>query len=266
MERLAICAIFRNEGLYLLEWIRHHLRVGFDHFILYDNESTDDGVARIAASDVASHVEVIHWPERPGQQGAYRHFIANHANRFDWAAFIDLDEFIVPLETESVRDLLIRYEGFSAILLNWLVFGPSGHERRPEGGVIGNYTLRVPEEWDVNRHVKTLARTSELLDLGTNVHVFQLRRGACNALSRPVPNMALQYQPCFQRLVINHYYTRSRQDWEEKGTRGSADIPDTPQPRYPDSVFEQLAHAATIPDERIQRLVLERQRPRRRSR
>jgi O-antigen biosynthesis protein len=253
MERLAICAIFRNEGPYLLEWIRHHLCVGFDHFVLYDNLSTDDGAARIAASDVAPHVDVVPWPHQPGQQTSYRDFIANHATRFDWAAFIDLDEFIVPLETVSVRDLLIRYGGFSAVLLNWLVFGPSGHDRRPEGGMIENYTQRLPEAWDVNRHVKTLARTRDLLDIGANVHVFALRYGPCDALSRPVPNIALQVQPCHERLVINHYFTRSRQDWEVKLKRGPADTVLAGQLRYPMDLFDHIADAATVPDNRIRR-------------
>ena len=66
MERLAICAIFKNEAPYLLEWIDYHRRVGFDHFVLYDNDSTDDGAARILASEHAPHVEIIPWPPRPG--------------------------------------------------------------------------------------------------------------------------------------------------------------------------------------------------------
>src|SRR5512140_3821709 len=123
MERLAICAIFKNEAPYLLEWIDYHRMVGFDHFVLYDNDSTDDGAARIQASPFARYVEIIPWPPRPGQLVAYRDVIKNHARRFDWVAFIDIDEFIVPLETASVRELLIRYGGFSAVLINWLIFG-----------------------------------------------------------------------------------------------------------------------------------------------
>lgn len=254
MERLAICAIFKNEAPYLLEWIHYHRMVGFDHFVLYDNDSTDDGVARIAASVHAPHVEVIRWPPRPGQLVAYRDFIANHASRFDWVAFIDIDEFIVPLETASVRDLLVRYGGFSAVLMNWLVFGSSGHDRRPDGPVLENYTQRLPERWKVNRHVKTLARVADLLGIGINAHAFRLRHGACNPLSRPVPNVAIQPAPCHARLVINHYLTRSREDWEDKLRRGPASTPDREQPRYPYHVFDQISGDSTVRDDRARQL------------
>ena len=39
---LSICAIFKNEGHYLKEWIEFHKLQGVEHFFLYNNNSTDD--------------------------------------------------------------------------------------------------------------------------------------------------------------------------------------------------------------------------------
>ena len=39
--KIAICAIIRNENLYLREWVEHHKHMGFDHIILYDNNNPD---------------------------------------------------------------------------------------------------------------------------------------------------------------------------------------------------------------------------------
>ena len=142
MSRLAICAIFKNEAAFLLEWIAYHRVVGFDHFYLYDNDSTDGGTDLIRQSSLARHVTVTQWPPRPGQLSAYRHFINHHAQACDWVAFIDLDEFLLPLQERSVRSLLDRIPSASAMLVQWRVFGPSGWERRPEGFVIDNYTMR----------------------------------------------------------------------------------------------------------------------------
>ena len=33
----SICAIFRDEGTYLKEWIEYHRIIGIDHFYLYNN-------------------------------------------------------------------------------------------------------------------------------------------------------------------------------------------------------------------------------------
>ncbi len=42
---LSVCAIFKNEGRFLKEWLDYYLLAGVDHFYLYDNGSDDDGVA-----------------------------------------------------------------------------------------------------------------------------------------------------------------------------------------------------------------------------
>src|SRR6516165_1286998 len=133
--KLAGFAIFKDEAPYLLEWIAFHKMVGVDLFVLYDNGSTDGGPDLIRRSNFARNVTLIEWPDRPGQMSAYRHFHANHAKDFTWAAFIDLDEFIMPVSGSSIRDILVRkvYNNYADILLNWLIFGPSGHTARPDG-------------------------------------------------------------------------------------------------------------------------------------
>ena len=40
----SISSTMKNEGQYLEEWIEFHRLVGCEHFILYDNDSTDDTV------------------------------------------------------------------------------------------------------------------------------------------------------------------------------------------------------------------------------
>ena len=35
MKPLAVCAIFKNEGPFLLEWIAYHRAQGLDYFVLY---------------------------------------------------------------------------------------------------------------------------------------------------------------------------------------------------------------------------------------
>lgn len=34
-----ICAILKDETPYLIEWVEHHLKIGVEHFVLYDNNS-----------------------------------------------------------------------------------------------------------------------------------------------------------------------------------------------------------------------------------
>jgi hypothetical protein len=257
VDTIALCAIFKDEAPFLLEWIAFHKMIGVDHFVLFDNGSDDGGSALVRESVFARNVTLVDWPDRPGQISAYRHYVTHHARRFTWSGFLDLDEFIHPMAFNSLRDVLRdpSYDGFSAILLNWLVFGASGHDRRPPGPVIDAYVHRLPVDDPVNRHVKSLVRSADLLDAGTTPHVFPTTGPACTPLGQQVPAHAMQERVCHEVMAINHYYTRSREDWDTKLGRGRADVPDGPAVRYRPEVFDELGRRATEEDRRITRFV-----------
>ena len=56
---------------------------------------------RIRRSSFARNVTLIDWPMPAGQMPAYQDFCATYAARYDWAAFIDIDEFIMPVTGSS---------------------------------------------------------------------------------------------------------------------------------------------------------------------
>ena len=250
MSRLAICAIFKNEAAFLLEWIAYHRVVGFDHFYLYDNDSTDGGADLIRQSGLAPHVTLTQWSARPGQIPAYRHFIDHRVQECDWVAFIDLDEFLLPLQERSVRPLLDRIPSASAMLVQWRIFGPSGWDQRPEGLVIDNYTMRTNDNFSANRHMKSIVRCADLVDVTDNPHQFSLRGQACDTIGRSIPNIPIQENPCHEALVINHYQTRSRQDWFEKLDRGRADT-DKQEMAYRSHLIKHFEDMSTVLDETI---------------
>jgi hypothetical protein len=252
MNRLAICAIFKNEGPFLLEWIAYHHAVGFDHFFLYDNDSNDGGSTLIQCSPFANLTSIIPWPMRAGQLPAYRHFIENHARACDWVAFIDVDEFVVPLTEPTVGHTLERLTGFSAVMVSWRIFGPSAWSKRPTGLVIENYMARTPDHFPANQHVKSIVRASDLLDVTQNPHEFVVRGAVCNAAGEPIANVAIQPSAHHQGLVINHYQTRSRQDWAEKIHRGSAMF-DVEGPVYAEDLVEHYEAMSTVWDDEITR-------------
>ncbi len=256
MDSIAICAIFKNEARYLLEWIGYHRMIGVDHFVLYDNSSTDGGPALIRRSPFTRHVTLIDWPMQVGQLPAFADFIANQASRFTWVAFIDLDEFIQPLETDSIRPLLPRYDGFSGVVLHWLLFGPSGHDASPPGLVLENYWLRLAETSPVNQHVKSLVRTSELVAAHTTPHILVTAGPLCNTRGELVPAHARHDQPCHDVMVLNHYLTRSAEDWRIKTQRGRSDVAvPAGSPSYPQRQFNDIVTGTGVEDRRVARFL-----------
>jgi hypothetical protein len=253
MDRIAVCAIFKDEAPYLLEWLAFHKTIGVDLFFLYDNGSSDGGGELIRRSGFARDVTLIEWTERPGQLSAYNHFRVNHARQVTWAAFIDIDEFIVPVAGCSIREILMRevYQPYAAILLQWLVFGPSGHDRRPDGLVIENYTRRLPQTDDASCHVKTLLRTAQLCGIDYTPHTAECSGPACNTRGERVLSYAIQPTECHDVMVINHYFTKSGDDWAFKRRRGRGDSLEP----YQERVFADVANQAVIEDTRVLRFV-----------
>jgi hypothetical protein len=168
-------------------------------------------------------------------------------------AFIDIDEFIVPLGAGSIRAVLLRkaYESYADILLNWQIFGPSGHVAQPSGLVIENFTRRFPEDAEANRHVKSLVRTKDLLRVGSTPHIFDCARSTCNARGETVMSHAMQPAVCCDVMVINHYFTKSAEEWAFKRRRGRGDSLDP----YGDRVFADVEAQATVEDTRALRFL-----------
>ena len=94
---LAVCAIAKDEGTYFKEWIEWHIGKGVDKFIIYDNGSTDNTKSVLRPYIDAGTVEYISFPGYRRQLAAYDDCLRRHRLDFNWIAFIDLDEFIVPV-------------------------------------------------------------------------------------------------------------------------------------------------------------------------
>jgi hypothetical protein len=209
---LSVCAIYRDEAPYLEEWIEFHRLVGVEHFFLYNNESVDDHAA-ILAPYVAEGIAVVHhWPEHPAQKEAYEHCLAEHGAGSRWIAFLDLDEFLFSPEQRPVPELLAEFEQWPAVGVNRVNFGTSGHKDKPSGLVIEEYLMRWPAVQSIKSIVDP-ARTAGFV----NVHAFSYRDGgfAVDEQKRPIDGWVTD-EYTFDRLRINHYYTRSEAEFLHK--------------------------------------------------
>lgn len=117
-----ICAIAKNEQLYIKDWVEYHLAQGWDHIYIYDNsDSEGDCLSKYYNNDNLTYItRTIGMHREMLQLQCYQTFYNN--NSFDWCAFIDLDEFIV-LDTPLQEFLDSFPETCGAIKLNWHMYG-----------------------------------------------------------------------------------------------------------------------------------------------
>jgi hypothetical protein len=238
---LSVCAIFRDEACFLDEWIRFHRGVGVEHFYLYNNFSSDAYEAVLGPWVERGVVTLTQWPRPVGQLSAYRHCVTHRRRESRWIAFIDVDEFLFSPQTTDVSRLLRDYETRPGVCVWQRFFGSGGHDERPAGPVTLSYFTRAGD--DVTT-VKTIANPRLVYKVG--VHVFKFWGG--EALDTAGRDVISTPAPTFDRLRINHYWSRSLSDLRTKIARGDAS---TPKPRDPEWHFAFEAGLNAVRDETI---------------
>lgn len=225
---VAICCIALNEELYIDEWLDHHLnKLGFNHVYVYDN--SDDFVLK--NKEVDTRIKVIHFPGPLKQVPAYNHFLENYGKKHDWCAFIDVDEFFVLKKHATIQEYLLEESrGLSApvaIGVNWVLFGSEGHEKYEPRPVMERFT-----KGELNHHIKSIVRTRGLpsprqvsfenchfpKDTSITVHTPNGTTHAWNTPFNPDGDTSI--------IQLNHYFCKSREEFEKKIARGRADTTD----------------------------------------
>jgi hypothetical protein len=219
----------KNEGRYLHEWIEFQRLMDAEQIYLYDNGSTDDSIKVVAPFVAEGFVTLTPWvtfdDEVVAQRQAYAHALCNFGPSFRWMAFIDLDEFLFPVTAPTLVEALSNYEDFPCLCVPWFLFGFSGHATPPPGLVIENYTQRAP--FPPTAHRRMLLRWKSIVNPAAvtavpDPHMFELTSGTIGGIDerRDVVSVKTAKDPPPGAVLrINHYFTRSRQEFAEKSCR-----------------------------------------------
>jgi hypothetical protein len=237
--RLALAAIFKNEGPYVLEWIAHHRALGIERFFIADNDSADETTATLAALarvGIVDHLPFPTVPDRPPQQAAYEEMLRRYRAEADWIGFLDADEFLVPAPPHrSLAEVLAAVgpgPDVGAIAVNWAIYGSSGEMQAGPRPVAERFTRRAERTHQANRHYKSIVRPWVVEGKVQNPHYFPLREGfrtihpdGSGVTDVPGPK-GLSTRILWNPVRINHYVVKS---WDEfyhrKRARGRATRP-----------------------------------------
>lgn len=218
---LSVCAIYRDEAPYLREWIELHRLVGIERFFLYNNDSTDDHREVLAPYLDDGTVVVYDWPIFPGQMDAYRDCLKRHREDARWIAFFDIDEFLFSPTRATLPDLLVEYERWPGVVVHRATFGSSGHRAKPPGLVLENFVLRTHDPLR-NSTWKSIVDPAQAYDLRTT-ESFLYRSGfAVDENGAEAPTDPTPGRTTWARFRINHYVTKSEEEWREKITKPTA--------------------------------------------
>lgn len=214
----AVCAIFKNEAPYFDDWIKFHRGIGAHHFYLYNNNS-DDNFREILAHWLAKGYVTLHdWPGKAVQRSAYLHCLKTYWRDARWIAFLDLDEFLFTPHDKDVPSVLEKHSAYPALFVHWHIFGSNGHVSNPK--------LPPPEAFTRRSQQAVSGKSIVKPALVRNVpqsHIFSLWRGVTHDTEgRMIDGVPTNVAPTFAQLRINHYWSRSLEELEQKAKREDA--------------------------------------------
>lgn len=239
----AISIMSRDENRYLKEWIDYHLLIGVDHIQIWDNESKipiKETVKEYIDNKLVSVREIKGLRDIGRQCETQKKSMKMYLKQYKWVALLDTDEFIVLLEKEiDIKQYLKKYEQYGGVALNWMMFNANGHEKTPKSQ-IDSFTFALNTQH--NKHIKTIARPKFYLT-SPNPHFVESKRPIVNAKGE-----AIRGGPFNEPMIldsgmrINHYYTRSEEDWKIKMQRGpgGGNNHGKPKPKYNMEVFKKF--------------------------
>lgn len=201
---IALVCIAKNEDRYIEEWVDYYLKLGFDKIFIYENNWRCQ----------VEHPQVtkIEFDSTRGdrQISAYNTFAKTYHSEYDYAAFFDVDEFLVLKKHKNIKEFLADYPTAPAIGINWAMFGDNGLTGVTDGNysVINRFTKRA-EFW---AQIKCIVK----LEPYTLVHPHHPLSSHWVSPDEPeVPrNGADNPNGTYNIAQLNHYWCKTWEEWK----------------------------------------------------
>ena len=220
---MSVVSILKNEAPYIVEWIEYHLLVGVSRFYLYDNES-EDNVYELLKPYIDNGIVIYQYVEGKCMQiPVYNDAIFNYKNETEWMAIIDLDEYIVPISTNNINDILKKFSQYSGLGVNSIMFDSNGYVKKPDLLTTEAYTRRRKNLKSDNCVVKSIVRPKDVA-YNDNPHFCYMKPGKKIVGSDFKEVCGGCAQDCNIDVIrLNHYHTRSLEEYDIKTKKGFAD-------------------------------------------
>jgi|GEM_PF-1823964 len=220
---------FRFESDYLEEFVAFHLAAGVSHMFLYDQEGKPEDRAMLEKYVAIGKLTIIDWthvddkywrPTKAWQANKNHLAYTDAAKRVqktaaDWLLKIDVDEFLMSTDqAKSIPSILEEINRNSdiqpirSLRIPRFDFSASGHQTKPAGGVLQNYTWR--EENPSNYKDAASVNCLNSNQFCYSSHRWSYKMGP-RLLYKKLDLLASPFP-----LRIHHYYTKSKEEYFQR--------------------------------------------------
>lgn len=226
----------------LMEWILHHLSLGFTRIIIFDHKSIQPISVflqmqiqqqkeqnRQNENEIINKVTIVRIDHNPTKlQLMYNAVNIAKTKQYDWMLYLDCDEFLVLNKDNQISPFLSRFLNYDQVALNWLLFGSNYKEDRllPGESIIQTYTRSQPS---LNQHIKCFLNIKR----ATNAYI-KINTPHCYLLNGLKYSVNVNYRPLnpiipsvfdtkedFRTITafIAHYSNQSYQEYIKRKIR-----------------------------------------------
>ncbi|HRD55434.1 MAG TPA: glycosyltransferase family 92 protein [Parachlamydiaceae bacterium] len=213
---LAVCAVFKDEGPYLREWVCFHRAQGVDRFYLYDYLSCDDWRCQIEDFICSGVVQIIPW----GFNGchfesfeevrckAYKHCLDCIRHDVKWCAFLDCNEFLFCPSAWPLPVFLKKFKKCPCICISRQVYGTSFVDQTACGCLVRSLLWKCLPKHSCCEPVRCLVQPKYVKDC-TCSRWFILKHGSdtFNPNKKKVKEHDKK-EICINKIRINCYICR----------------------------------------------------------
>lgn len=216
--KLAVVAIAKNESEYIAEWLAFNIANGVEQIYLYDNDSTDT-MPEILEKFVDKGYVTYNQIHGELQQGnAYNDAIKRYSKECKYMAFIDCDEYLQTVDStksilSEVDRLLAGNNAKAGVAVNWVMYGSSNFENKPEGMCFESFIMRAKAGKKGTDVIKTIVRP-ECVKSYDHPHVPVYYPGfySVNTEGKRLDFWSNPVEDYYS-LRLNHYFTKSKEQW-----------------------------------------------------
>ena len=239
-DYLSIAVILKDEAADIQEWIEFHRLVGVDKFYIYDNGSLDNLKEVLQPYIKRGIVKYNYWPGKCRSFQAYNDAMKRCWMKTKWLAIIDTDEYIMPVEKDTIPEVLKDFENFGGLGINWVIFDGNDHIKKPDGTTLENYNrVRNFDSID-EHHIKSIVNPRLVKYVGNhNCIYWDNKYYTVDENKQPIGNMipeghwlhqfnhikhAITQERSINKIRINHYWCKSKEEYIARLKKGFVDI------------------------------------------
>ena len=227
--KVALCAIAKNENLYIREWVDWYKNLGISKIFLYDNNDIDGERFEDVINDYIEDkfIEIIDRrgitktvsTDKDGQtlQGlAFQDCFYNHYKEFDYMCFFDIDEYLEIYNTyKDLNDFLHNFDEFDGIRVQWKMYGDNDELYYENKSLYKRFKKESNASYD--RHVKQILNCNKKFDeklLFCAHGVFNKKYKFVNVNKELVKNVYMDLIAHDNLSVfLNHFFSKSTEEF-----------------------------------------------------